>query len=135
MKNKTIIIAILLLGLFSLFGYFSRDKVAVASAPSGLPATVYDVQSIAVGPDYNTLLYASNDRCSSRVVSTRGQAVMLNFATTSAQATSTSYLSSVKGLWQGASTTVAYDSGVYGCGAFAAYGVVASTTITISENR
>lgn len=137
MKNKIfygagiVLVGLLLVLLGVDFGNFN---LVGASAPSGLPATLYKVTNIEVGPQENTLVFTSTDRCSSRIISTVGTSIMINFATTSAQATSTAYLSEFVGHVQGASTTIAYDSGIYGCPAVGIFGV-ASTTIRITEFR
>lgn len=121
--------------LFVLLGVnLGNFNFAGASAPSGLPASIYKVTNIEVGPQANTLVFSSTDRCSSRIISTVGSSIMLNFASTSAQATSTAYLSEFVGHIQGASSTVAYDSGIYGCPNVGIYGV-ASTTIRVTEFR
>lgn len=137
MKNKIfygagiVLVGLLLVLLGVDFGNFN---LVGASAPSGLPATLYKVTNIEVGPQENTLVFTSTDRCSSRIISTVGTSIMINFATTSAQATSTAYLSEFVGHVQGASSTIAYDSGIYGCPAVGIFGV-ASTTIRITEFR
>lgn len=120
---------------------FTGFKPAYGSAPSGLQANHASTTAILVGPskvfDPATttlsvwpILFPAQINCASRVVTTKGDsAIMLSFG-----ALSSSTLSGSAGHWQGASTTVAYDGGIYGCGLLSALGY-SSTTVTTSEFR
>ena len=104
----------------------------LGSAGDGLPAKVASTSVIAVGASNNgILLFPQSNYCSSRVITTKERALLLVFDNNSVQASST--LNSRFGHLQGASTTVNYDSGVYGCGAVYAFGFDATTSITTSE--
>lgn len=128
-------IAIILFGLF-VFSFVQETRFANASAPSGLPATVATSSTIAVGTSTKaTILFAGDGTCSARIITTYAQPVMLSFA-----AVSSTTISQTVGHLQAASTTVVYDSGLYGCGLFTAIGEVystalASTTITLTETQ
>lgn len=129
MKNVlAIIITAVLVALVTFI--VVKDNLPVGSAPAGLHATLATTSSITVGIANNQTLFTSNNQCTNRVVSTVAKAIMLNFGLVG-NATS----SGVVGHLQAASTTTAYDSGLFGCGAVTAYGFDASTTITISEFR
>lgn len=106
-----------------------------ASAPSGLPSRLAVATTTTVGPQYRTQLFASNPTCAARVVSTVANPIMLIFGDPVNGDLASTTVSALKGHVQAASTTVAYDSGLYGCGAVYAYGYAASTTITTSEFR
>lgn len=82
--------------------------------------------TIAVGPQENKTLFTARQTCSSRVITTVAQPIMLSFNT---NITATA----LAGHLQAASTTVVYKSDDFGCGAVSAYGHNASTTITTSE--
>jgi len=82
--------------------------------------------TITVGIQENKTLFSAKPSCSSRIISTKAQAIMLSFHSAVTP-------TSMDGNWQGASTTVAYSSDDYGCGAVSAFGVNASSTITITE--
>lgn len=129
-------LAVLALGLAIAFSW--NALTVSAAAPIGLAATVATTSQLTIGPNqlYNATLggymgttSASEKRlqCSARTISTTNSAIMMEFASSA----STS-LSGVVGNWQGASTTVSYDSGLVGCGywSFFAY---ATTTITVTE--
>lgn len=103
------------------------------SAQNGTIALVATSSTITVGPGNATRIFYDTPFCDARVISTVGQPIMLTFSATSS--TSTLVPSATVGHEQLASTTVAYDSGLYGCGAFSAYGYGASSTITVSESR
>lgn len=119
-KSSQISIAIIAVALFFSLIILNEAKVADASAPSGLPANVYTESSVSLGTTA-TQLAATTTNCSSRVVSTGVSPIMLTF--TAANGTTTS--GSV-GAWQAGSTTVAYDSGLYGCGQLAGYSYTTS---------
>lgn len=152
MKNKktlNILAAIAVVAIAAAVGFWAASPKTLGSAPIGLPASVATVRIIDVGPGMNVLLFngpssttPTGNICTSRVISTVGKPIMLKFATTSEAAIGTgSASSSVPILWgyaghvQGASTTVAYDSGIYGCPFVGAYGFDATTSIMITEFR
>ena len=111
----------------------SQIPRSLAGAPTGLPTTVSVATTTAVGPQQNIQLFSASS-CNSRIVSTVASAVMLTFEDPSNGDVSSTTLSGVKGHLQTASTTVAYDSGLYGCGRVFAY-AFASSTITTTETR
>lgn len=108
---------------------------AHASAPSGLPAYYATSSAHTIGPTiglngslFGTSTVSALRNCSSRIISTRGESgIMLSFSTVSSTT-----LSGSVGFYQAASTTVAYDSGIYGCGYWTAY-AYGTTTITVAE--
>lgn len=133
---KSIGIGVIAILLFAGVG-FSLNQVD-SSAPSGLSASLMLATSTSVGPDINVELFDENSNCSSRVISTTAQAIMLSFdeplsLPAGIGNVSSSTVSGSVGHIQLASTTVAYDGGLYGCGNVYAYGQVATTTITLSE--
>ncbi len=113
--------------LFALIilSYFTAER-SQASAPPGLQATVATSSNPAVGTTAR-ILFASST-CSARIVTTYASPVMLTFADLGVAPTAT------YGHLQAASTTVAYDSGQYGCGQVKVYSFV-SQNITVSETR
>lgn len=136
-EYKIGLVIVVLLGLY--FGYLAIKvgPVELGQATAGLPATLQTVQQIAVGPQEIIVLFNQSNTCSSRIISTKASPILLAFATStvSGMATSSAHLSlSNNGLVQAASTTVAYDGGLYGCGVVAALGY-ASTTITTVETN
>ena len=139
MRTLKIVVAIFAVLAICLFIFLNESKPASASAPLGLVATVATSSTRVVGPStaYNAILgdymgTTTNETltpCDSRIISTTGGAIMISFGSLA----STS-LSGSQGSYQAPSTTVAYDSGLYGCGYWLFY-AYASTTITISETR
>lgn len=110
---------------------------ALGGAFTGTSAQLQFATTTAVGPqDGDDTIFTSNDTCKARVVTTRGDsAITLNFGdpgTDRIGNISSTTLSATVGHLQLASTTVVYDSGLYGCGRVSAYSY-ASQTITISE--
>ncbi len=105
---------------------------SIGSAPQGVMNALATSSTIQVGTSQNKILFTQNTVCTSRVISTAGQAIMLTFG--SATTTNMNPSASV-GFVQAASSTVVYDSGLYGCEYVTAYGFSASTTITTAEYR
>ena len=111
----------------------------------GIPTRVATTSTVQVGLQDDALLFEPTGgiaySCDSRIVTTKAQAIVINFAGTSTS-TATSSLSSIQGHIQLASTTVVYDAGIYGCGYWGALAVTASssviaatTTVTVTETR
>lgn len=105
------------------FGQFR----AIASAPSGLPAVVATSSQMTVNTTASLIMATSS--CAARIVTTTASPVTLSFSDIQGFVPS-----GLQGHLQPASTTVAYDSGLYGCGAVRAYSFVAGT-LTITETR
>lgn len=118
--------------LVLVLGFYLLPK-ANASATNGLPATLRVATTTVVGPQNKVTLFNSNSACTSRIVRTQGQGIILAFADPTNGDVASTTLSSVIGFIQAASTTIAYDSGIYGCGRVTAY-AEASTTLTTEEN-
>lgn len=104
----------------------SYAQLAGASAPSGLQATVATSSYQGVSGTQAVLFATSS--CSARIVSTASTSIMLTFRD---QDIPTAFY----GHFQAASTTVAYDSGQYGCAGWRVFGFAPAGGITISESR
>lgn len=99
----------------------------VLGGGGGLPATVATSSS----PTINTtpaILFATST-CATRVITTVASPIMLTFSDVQGKVPS-----GTTGHLQAASTTVAYDADLYGCGTFRAFGFV-SSAITVTESR
>ena len=128
-------IALFALGFFAALWVLSIAQKVDAGAPSGLPASQAVATTTTVGPANNdTLIFAATTRCNSRIVRTQGQEIILLFDEPTNGDLASSTNSFVAGFVQLASTTVAYDSGIYGCGRLTGY-ASASTSITAAEFR
>ena len=118
------------IALLALIAYILglRQPMAFGSAPSGLPATVAtsSVNTFAA-LGVNSLFATSS--CAARVVTTQGGYLELTFSDYAGQSPSATF-----GHYQAASTTVQYDSGLYGCGLFKGYSNVAQV-VTVTETR
>ena len=125
MDTKKIIgVVVVLVGLALVF---TGAVPGLGSAPSGLPATVATTSAPTVG---NTALRIfATSSCSARIITTYASSIMLTFTDKDGDVPS-----AILGHLQPASTTVAYDSGLYGCNTVRAYGFV-STAIWVSESR
>lgn len=134
MNNKTLA---LILGATLLTAFLIvSNREAEGASFTGQAARVSTTSTIAVGPSLTTdgsgrtVLFQEQSICAARIITTVGQPISLSFdkkASTTPSAT--------LGHEQLASTTVVYDSGLFGCGQVTAYGYGASTTITITETR
>ena len=137
MKTEKITLAVIVIIIgFLVYGLFKSkpESKPLGQAPSGLNSLLAVATTTAVGPQQNKTIFSSNSQCTGRVIGTAGQAIMLAFGDPTNGDISSTTLTSMVGFTQGASTTVAYDSGVYGCGRWSAYGI-ASSTITTTEFR
>lgn len=141
---QKIINKILGIGLVSLAVVFAVTysiKTSFASAPSGIPARVATSSTMTIGPQESLVWFYGNNsmpssNCSARIISTIGNNIAITFGgTSSSTATSTISKTVASGNIQLASTTVAYDSGIYGCGYLGLYGYGATSTITITETQ
>lgn len=126
MKSITLSIIVLVTGMalvwFFFIGNFSFESNNLGNMFSQMATS----STIAVGPQENKTLFTARQTCSSRVITTVAQPIMLSFNT---NITATA----LAGHLQAASTTIVYKSDDFGCGAVSAYGHNASTTITTSE--
>jgi hypothetical protein len=75
------------------------------------------------------VLFATSTPCTTRIITSRASPLMLTFSNYN-NASPTG----VFGHYQAASTTVAYEAGVYGCGLVKVYADVADT-ITVTETQ
>lgn len=125
--NRVITLAIIV-GMIFLTMTMLTSKV-FGSAPSGLPASVASTSAQVIGTTQRLLVATSS--CSSRVISTRTQPMMLTFSDNQGVTPT-----ATTGILQPASTTVAYDSGQYGCGAVRVIsGTVTGDTIFVVETN
>lgn len=141
MKTYTIPLTLIAFSIFALSAVllFKPMYQALGEAFTGTSAYLQVATTTVVGPQDSddTIFTARTDgACKSRVITTLGgSAIMINFGdpgTDRLGNISSTTVSGVIGHWQAASTTVAYDSGLFGCGRWSAYSY-ATQTITVSE--
>lgn len=143
MKNKTglnlgIAIMVFTFMFYSALWVLNSTRKAESSSPQGTMTLVASsTKKSTVGSTSPVTLFSRNDGCTSRIITTYSKPIMLTFAT-STDLDETVEPTGQFGHLQGASTTVSYDSGIYGCGVWQAYGFefsssIPSTTISISE--
>lgn len=102
---------------------------AKASAPQGMAATSASTSQITLIEGQVAQVFASSTSCVSRVISVGGFKNLWIMLTDSATLPSVNV-----GNLHAASTTVAYDAGVYGCGLWRIYNQSATTSIfTVTE--
>ena len=116
----------------------STTQKVQGSAPQGMRALIASSTVTAiVGTSSVTTLFTASSVCTTRVITTYAQPIMLKFASSSFGITSEPPTSTF-GHLQAASTTITYDAGLYGCTEVGAIALevdssVASTTIPITE--
>lgn len=132
MKEK--IISNLIVGVFALAiaGLFVlvltiRER-PLGQATPGIPATLATSSISVVGTTASRVFATST--CTSRIITTAAKPVMLTFSDLNGYTPTGAF-----GHLQAASTTVSYDSGLYGCDAVKIFGFDSNTTITVSEFR
>lgn len=112
----------------SVFLSYHTPQVLASSIP-GIEASM--ATSTAYNLSANTVTsVAATSSCAARIVSSGASAINLQFGDQSGSTLTGSVFTAT----QNASTTVAYDSGQYGCGLVRAYAYAASKII-ISETR
>ena len=139
-KNITAVFIGLCFIALAIFFALNDPQQIKAEATSGLPATLATSSARQVGTSTTpTILAQGNNVCTSRVISTTNQPIMLSFGFAYDQngVYGTTTLSQNQGIFQGASSTVTYDSGLYGCGTTSAISVgsdVTKATSTVTTN-
>jgi len=125
---------VLVLGAY-IFG-MSTSFAHAASQP-GVAATQAIATTTTIGPQNNVQLFSAGN-CIARIITVQATSAisgaMITFADPSNGDIASTTLSGVKGFWQAASTTVAYDASLYGCGRVFGY-AGASTTVTLADFR
>jgi len=124
----SVVVAIVFTGAFYL-GFASNPTTFKGA--SGLAAFQQTATSTDIGPVI-TQVFAKLPSCATRVISTKATAIMLTFDDRNPTNISSSTLTNMVGFWQAASTTIAYDAELYGCGRWFGWSS-ASTTITTAE--
>ena len=128
-KTKVGIVLAFLVAIVLLVGYLMglQQNMAFGSAPSGLPSTIATTSNPIVNS--TAAIVFATSTCSSRIITTASSTVMITWSDRTAQTPTASF-----GHYQAASTTVAYDSGLYGCDLVKIYSF-GSQVITVSESR
>lgn len=119
-----------LLGI--LFVYYRDTREVAGAAVTNLGANLATSSTAQIGPQQVLTLFpfATSTICTSRVIATGSRDIALSFATNSAPTVTPS---GQIGARQAASTTVSYDSDIYGCGRVDVFGYGVTTTVTIWE--
>src|SRR3990167_7046135 len=127
MKQNLILagVIVLLIAMIVLIGRSSGGTLS--GAPPGVPGTVATSSNPTVSTSGIVIIATST--CSARIITTVASPIMLTFSDFEGDVPTALF-----GHLQGASTTVSYDSGVYGCGLVKAYGFV-SSAITVTDVR
>lgn len=129
-KKLIAITAVLSVFVIALIAFdFIRDtKTAGATAPSGLQATVATSTLYSVGTTAAKVFATST--CAARIVTTVEKPIMITFTDKKGDSPT-----AIHGHYQAASTTIAYDGGLYGCDAWKIYGHDATSIITVTETQ
>lgn len=131
-KNLSVIFIFLIIFFLSLWKLDLTQKAKGVSPQGTMTIVASSTLPITVGSSNAITLFSRNDGCTARIITTYASPIMITFAT-STDLSSTVKPTGTFGHLQAASTTVSYDSGMYGCGVWQAYGFGASTTISKSE--
>lgn len=137
MKIQSISLALIGLALFILAGILMLKPLyqAEGSAFTGQAAYLQIATTTTLTANTNAILLQAGDSCKARVVTVPGAmtgGINLVFGVKTNGDLSTSTISASAGHYQAASTTVTYDSGLYGCGVMAARSWTTGV-VTVSE--
>lgn len=113
--------------LFCIAVILGTTPRSFASAPSGLPATVATTSRATVTA--TAALVFATSTCSARVISTSSSSIMIGFSDNQGFVPTAN-----QGIYQAASTTVAYDSGQYGCQAVRVFSFSTQTIGAMESN-
>lgn len=122
------------LALLAMVGYtLVLPQVVSSNGFIGSAAYIQTATTTTVGPQsVVTLFEATTDNpCKSRIVTTNEDAILISFGDVTGFGSTT--LAAGVGHYQAGSTTVAYESGIYGCGLMTALGETASGTVTLTS--
>lgn len=111
-QNNKVIIGLSLLAalmglLLGILALYRLPKESLGAAPSGLMASVGTSSTIGVGSSTVVTIFETRNGCAARIITTRSQPINISVGSTSP--------TNNIGMYQAASTTVAYDGGLYGC--------------------
>lgn len=123
------LLAISAVGLLIFTVVSSIGDKGFGGAPDGTQSRVATSSMLALTTNTATRIFATSTNCMGRIVSTNGTAVSLSFSEFKTDVPTGS-----SGVYQAGSTTVAYDSSIYGCNAINAYSY-ATNPIYVMEVR
>lgn len=138
-KSYVLALIGIVLFAFGAFLYTPAEK-ALGEAFTGTASNVRIATTTTVGPQgsavVKTQIFAGNSQCKSRIVTTDGtSAIRISFKDIpGAGNVGSTTVGATVGHLQLASTTVVYDSGIYGCGTWNAW-AWASTSLTLTETQ
>lgn len=124
---KKIFIGIIV-GILALLGVNTANNINLGSS-GGVTSTVATSTFQAVTAGTAKRLFATSTLCSARIITTQAGAIKLTFSDFLGQRPT-----GINGHIQTASTTVAYDSKIYGCNTVWVY-PYGTDTLTITETR
>ena len=134
-KIKSTLIGLLVL----ILGLLTGNQVSeLGGSPGNLASDFSTSSTVQISNDSVVVLFPTSTPaglCASRVIATNSDVILIRFSPVEADGRSaTTSLQNRQGFVQLASTTVNYDSSVYGCGAWIVTGSDSATTsITITE--
>lgn len=102
-------------------------KPSFGSAESGLASTMASTTKETVLTASAVTIAATSTNCSSRIVSSGAQAIILTFSDYAAQSPTLAGF----GFTQPASTTATYDGALFGCGLMKAISAAADSVVTV----
>lgn len=131
MENvKKKLLALLAAIALAIGGWATGDKLG--GATPGTPSHIATTSLITLGPDEEWLIFSQTNTCSARIITTESSNIRLGFGTSTYAASTT--VTNATGHLQPASTTVAYDSELYGCG-YVVGQANATTSIRVTQLR
>lgn len=136
MKSHTITLSVLAIAILVLAVVILMKPInsALGGAFTGSASHLQAATTATVGnqavPARTLFAAKADDSCKARVITTNFTGINISFGDVAGLGSTT--ISSNVGHWQPASTTVAYDGEIYGCGLWTGF-AAATTTVTVSE--
>ena len=126
--NKLLYVVIGILAVIALVLVF-RSPVSLTGTSPGISADYASSTQFALTAGTVARIIATSTNCASRTITTSAAGIGLSFSDAQGD-----LLTGNLGEWQGASTTVIYDSATKGCGVIRVRGTAVGT-ITLTENK
>lgn len=126
-QSLTVLLALTVAFSVALLMELRTPQAGAASFPGGQAAIA--TTSVAAVTGTASTVFATSSACAARMITTQGSEIRVTFSDYAGQSPTATF-----GHNQPASTTVAYDGGIYGCGLVKVFSY-SNQTLTVSETR
>jgi hypothetical protein len=126
------VIAVLFVATAILWASEVKKDYALGSAQDGLYASLQSSATTTVNTAVSIKIFDASTSCNARIIDAPDTDITITLGNPSTGIASSSLDATIAHVRQSGTTTVAYDSGIYGCGEWWAY-AGATTTLNVTE--